>query len=135
MKRKAKTQRRRKGQRGGSTRQMAARFYIDPQGTERVNIHHDLTEEQFRRLLGQVGDYLQTLSTAGAEGFVLRYPTDRINYEENEPDTTFTHVRVLLPQREIEEINFPPGVSYHLEQLLLPVDLEGVRYYVAFSKS
>lgn len=133
MKRKSKTQRRRREQKGGSTRQMAIRFYIDPQGTERVHIHDDMTEQQYRILLGLVGDYLQTFSTAAAEGFMLKYPTDRINYEENEPDATFTHVRVLLPQREIEEINFPAGLSHRLEQVLLPVDVEGARYYATFS--
>lgn len=133
MKRKSKTQRRRREQKGGSTRQMAIRFYIDPEASERVHIHDDMTEQQFRILLGLVGDYLQTFSTAGGEGFMLRYPNHRINYEENEPDSIFTHVRVLLPQRQTEEINFPPGLSHRLEQVLLPVDVEGARYYATFS--
>jgi hypothetical protein len=128
-----KKTRKQRAQKGGSTRQMSLRVFLNPQGTERIRIHYDMTQEQFLELLTQVGDYLQGFSAEEGKGFLLTYPVDTINYEINEPDARFTHVQVLLPQREIEEIDFPPGLSYRLEQVLLPVDVEGARYYITFS--
>ena len=130
MKRKGKLRKTRK-QRAGGTRVMTARIYIDPQGQERVAIYNDFTEEQrleYLRLLAN--DLLE--STQPPNTFLLSFKAAPIDYTANEPDIYFNHMN-RRPNGGFKEIDFPPGLSHRLEEIVLPIDIFGERYFVYFS--
>lgn len=130
MKRKGKTRRQRK-QRAGGTRVMTARIYIDPQGQERVAIYSDFTEEQrmeyLRLLANDLLEYTQPINT-----FLLSFKAPPIDYTANEPDIYFNHMS-RTPNGGMKEIDFPSRIPYHLERIVLPMDIFGERYFVYFS--
>lgn len=132
MKRKGKLRKTRK-QRAGGTRQMAARIYIDPQGQGRVNVHQDLTQEQFQELLHQFSIYLEGF-TSGGRGFVISYPFESVNSSINDHDFIFRHVRAS-PEGHAEVIDFPPTLPHRLEQVAAAIDVFGERYFLLFSPS